>query len=551
MSDAGRALDALVREFYDVWFRFHPERAIEAGVSGYEGRLAAVDDDDIGSLVGWLEAGVVGLEELSFDALDPEERIDLRLLFGACHIEHRELLEADWRHRDPLSFLPTPCIHQLILFPQAQLRGALESCLALVPEHLRHARAQLATTPGLVPPIWLDAGVSGVRQGVDYLARLAENPLVRRHCRNPADIKLLGDKAVAALQDYGRFLEQDLAPEAEGEVASGEVRFARRLTQRHFLPADVDALERVARDAYATSCAQLEALSTSVTGKPSPAVWLAQLTIRAPLTSSEQIDLARAQVEATRAFVQRAGLASLPDQSDLRVQQSPGCVLPRGCAPDYIPPPHGDPSLHGTIYLSALDTGLGSRLPAILVGQCLRRGWVGSHLQMTAATKTAAAAGLVRRLNASSTMTRGWPLYAEEMLQESGFPCDQEGRLARLIEQRRRAHLALLDIEIHLRGLPPETAVGRLTKEPGISAERAFSDVLEISQRPGDALAAVAGWRALWLLRSHVQQDQGVSVRQFHDRLLAGGPIALPLLAESAFGREAWDAACRELLGAA
>ena len=146
MSEAGRALDALVREFYQVWFRFHPERAIEVGVSGYEGRLPAVDDDDVGALTGWLETAIVELEETDYEGLDGDERIDLRLLFGACHLEHRDLLEADWRHRDPVSFLPTPVIHQLMVFPQAQLRGALESCLAAVPEHLRHARAQVVTT---------------------------------------------------------------------------------------------------------------------------------------------------------------------------------------------------------------------------------------------------------------------------------------------------------------------------------------------------------------------------------------------------------------------
>jgi len=41
--------------FYEVWFRFHPERAIEAGVSGFEGRLPAFDDDDVGALTSWLE----------------------------------------------------------------------------------------------------------------------------------------------------------------------------------------------------------------------------------------------------------------------------------------------------------------------------------------------------------------------------------------------------------------------------------------------------------------------------------------------------------------
>ncbi|MCU0767247.1 MAG: DUF885 domain-containing protein [Gammaproteobacteria bacterium] len=548
MSEAGRALDALVREFYQVWFRFHPERAIEVGVSGYEGRLPAVDDDDVGALTGWLETAIVELEETDYEGLDGEERIDLRLLFGACHLEHRDLLEADWRHRDPVSFLPTPVIHQLMVFPQAQLRGALESCLAAVPEHLRHARAQLATVPGLVPKLWIDAGVAGARQGIEYLTRLNDQALLRRQCRNPADVRPLADQAGAALADFARFLAQDLGPEAHGEVAAGPVRFARRLTQRHFLPDDVDALERAARAAYEQAGSELDALAAAVVGKPNAAAWLAQLSIRAPLTAAEQLDLARAQCEATRAFVGRSGIATLPEQAELKVMPSPGCVLPRGCAPDYIAPSYGDPRLQGAIYLAALDAGLASRMPAVLTGQCLRRGWAGSHLQMLAAAGGAAAAGLARRLNGSTTLGRGWPLYAEEMLHKAGFPCDQENRLARLIEQRRRALLGLLDVALHLRGLDPGEAMDRLASEPGVSRERAFSDVLELTQRPADALAGVTGWRALWCLRDRVERVEGLSTRQFHDRLLAGGPIALPLVAEQAFGPQAWQAALERLL---
>lgn len=550
MSDAGRAFGALVREFYEVWFRFHPERAIEAGVSGFEGRLPAFDDDDIGALTGWLETAIVELEELDYGGLTPDECIDLRLLFGACHLEHRDLLEADWRHRDPVGFLPTTAIHQLIVFPQAQLRGALESCLAAVPEHLRHARAQLSTVPGLVPKLWVEAGIRGARQGIEYITGLATNPVLREQCRSPGEIRPLADLAGGALADYARFLAQDLATEAQGDPACGPIRFGRRLSQRHFLPADAAALERVARQAFEQSGTQLEELSASVTGRPNPAVWLAQLAIRAPLTAAEQLDLARAQCEASRAFLQRNSLFTLPEQtSGLRVMPSPGCITPGGCAPDYVAPAFGDPRQPGAIYLNGLDTGLAARLPAVLTGQCMRRGWAGSHLQMVAAAEGPAAAGLARRLNGSTTLSRGWPLYAEEMLHKAGFPCEQENRLARLLEQRRRALLALLDIEVHLRGLGPAEAIERVASEPGVTPERAVSDVLELTRNPADALAGVIGWRALWKLRrQHEIREPSSTLRAFHDRLLAGGPIALPLLAEQAFGREAWDAALAELL---
>ena len=106
MSEAAAAFDELISEYYKVWFRFHPLAAIFAGVTGYEGLLEADGDDDIGALASWLSNLLVGLEELDFAALDPDRQLDMQLLFGAAMVEHRILLECDWRHRDPAKYLP-------------------------------------------------------------------------------------------------------------------------------------------------------------------------------------------------------------------------------------------------------------------------------------------------------------------------------------------------------------------------------------------------------------------------------------------------------------
>jgi uncharacterized protein (DUF885 family) len=91
--------------------------------------------------------------------------------------------------------------------------------------------------------------------------------------------------------------------------------------------------------------------------------------------------------------------------------------------------------------------------------------------------------------------------------------------------------------------------VERVASEPGVTRERAVSDVLGLTRNPADALAAVVGWRALWKLRrQHEVREPSSTLRAYHDRLLAAGPIALPLVAERAFGRDAWEAALEALL---
>ncbi|MEJ2592608.1 MAG: DUF885 domain-containing protein, partial [Candidatus Thiodiazotropha sp.] len=151
MNAVRDAFDQTVAEYYGAWFHYHPEAAVDAGVEGYADRLSPHGDDDIGALVSLNETLMAALDEISPDALDAGRRIDYRILYGAALIEHHELMEQDWRRRDPARFLPVQAIYQLTVRPVANLAEALVSRLERIPAHLRSARQQLLVAPPLIP----------------------------------------------------------------------------------------------------------------------------------------------------------------------------------------------------------------------------------------------------------------------------------------------------------------------------------------------------------------------------------------------------------------
>ena len=159
MSDEAAAFDALAEEFFSVWFRYHPDVAAAAGVRGYEHLLPAQTDDELAALGAWLETLVVALEEIDYWLLDADRRIDLRLMFGAARVEHQELLERDWRHRDPLRFLPVAEIYHLTLQPPSHVREVLAVLLGAVPDYLRLALSHLRSMAELVSPVLVDAAI--------------------------------------------------------------------------------------------------------------------------------------------------------------------------------------------------------------------------------------------------------------------------------------------------------------------------------------------------------------------------------------------------------
>ena len=548
MSDAARIFDGLIQEFYQVWFRFHPADALDAGVSGYEGLLPCVDDDGMGALSSWLENLIVSLEELDFQALDEDRQLDLQLLFGACQAELYALLEHDWRHRDPLRFLPVRAVHQLLLHPQVDLRGALEGSLSRIPEYLRYARSQLSTFPELIPSLWLEsAGLEG-RAGILYLRELRENPLVRRLCKNPSRIQGLCDQAVEAMEAYLHFLHEDVSSRAKGGIGCGEKRFAQLLARKHFLSMEIAQLESLARRTYEQTWDELKALCLKHNGSEEPELWLTALRKRNPLSPSEMLEYVRAQSHALHNFLRDQEVFDIPQDARLKVSEAPASLHTKACAPSYVPPAPGDPHLCGVLYFNLVDTALCDRLPAVLTGQCIRGGWPGRHLQAVAAAMGPAAGTLPRRLHVSATLMEGWPLYAEQLMFELGFSAEPEQSLMRLLERLRRCLLAILDIEIHAQGLEPEKAVQMLAVLPGMSEEKAEADLLQLSRYPADALATIIGYRLIEVLHKQQCAIGDEQCGAFDGHLLQQGAVAAPLVIRHHFGAPAWDVV-REQVG--
>ena len=277
MSEISRSFDALVQEFYVGWFRFYPAAALRGGVSGYEGGLPAIDDDEIGALRSWLENMILALEEFDFHALDDDRQLDLQLLFGACQCEYQLLATQDWRQRDPLRYLPVAGVRQLVEAPQIERSEALTRYLSRIPEYLRHARAQLAAAPQQVPLFWLNAAVEQGRNDRDYLRGLKTSRLQLRGFENALRIRALCDEAAEALDGYLHFLEQVVAPAAAGTPACGEARYIQLLRHRHFLPTDPERLSALARQAHEEAQVRLLELCEEQTPKKTPGAWLEEM----------------------------------------------------------------------------------------------------------------------------------------------------------------------------------------------------------------------------------------------------------------------------------
>jgi hypothetical protein len=517
MPDPAAELRALVAEFYPVWFRYHPDKALALGQPAPGPLLPPQDDDERGALSSWLETLILGLDELDLAALDPTCRQDVQLLAGAARVEHRELAEVHWRPGDPLRCLPLESLYALTLQPGEDLRPRLAGLLAAIPEHLRHAQALLHDqAPRLARPL-VQSAIREAECGRRYLHELTRGPWLRQHCHGLPEIEALIDRARSALADYGELLRTEVAPCAEGTLARGRGPLAERLRGFHFLAVDLDTC----RGALARA---LDRVETALAALPVALEPSTQGRLEAGLFRDRICDRIRDEIAA-------AGLVTLPE-APLVVHPAPARPETWRGRIDYRPNDTG-----GALFIPTPDFA-GNPEPAQALAGCLERGWGGSHLLHWAAP--ARACRLPRRLANDVSLRVGLASFLESRIAERAGAARQRLALVRL---RERLRLGLMDLDLHA-GEPG----GAPGPPPHPATEDGSTSLAALVSAPGDGAAAALGCLLVEKACRLFRGRSGTGPRALLDGLVCHGPVPLGLAVSAEHGDDLWSRLIQETL---
>ena len=537
MLEAAAAFDAVVAEFYEGWFRYHPDRAMELGFPVSGRVLPPQEDDDLAALCGWIEALILGLDEVAFTALDADRQLDYELLVGAARIEHLESLTRDWRWLDPLHFLPVAEIDRLTLDPTRALDGALPQLLEQIPEHLRQAQAQLRETAATLSAPLVRVAAAEAASGCCYLRHLARGTWLRDHAYAPHTLQTLAESAADALAGFGHLLTTELAARARGEPGCGSTHLQLRLRYLHCIDCDPTILGDAIAELLRTTEGELDRLADDLTGDRNQDAVSGSGASPGPSARLQQY---REHADELAAQLIARGLVTLPD-APLRIDLRPACAGPRRAHTDYLPAADGT----GMLYLSA--GGSETESDTYIRDRCLAKGWGGSHLLAYAGA--ARARRLPRRLANAVSLTGGWHLYLTDRLGRTGVHAADQHRWT-LIARHDCLLRAELDLGLHTGRIDSNQTLARL-RSHGLTETAAEAAFARIVLAPGDALAAVLGWRLLEAARvlQEGRDGTGFAERAFHDRLVSQGPIPLALALRYGLGQPLWQSVLDTVFG--
>ncbi|MCW9023924.1 MAG: DUF885 domain-containing protein [Gammaproteobacteria bacterium] len=536
--------DSVVNSYYHSWFRFHPETAVDLGVDGFSHLLRPCGDDEIGALTALNEKLLGALDEISPEELGEDQQIDYRIMRGAAMLELKELVEQDWRFRDPARFLPIHAIYQLSLRQVEDLPGAYGARLEAIPGHLRCARGQLGEEPEQIPALWLEMAITEAEQGAQFLRELHHHPVIIRYKRAPEL-----DEAIHAVEEFARFMEKDLLPKAQGNFACGRDVFEMRLHHQHALDINVDQLHALGRRLFDETLIELKAVTRELQGNED----FHALTEKIQARSSESNNLLeqyRTGMVQARDFLLQQDLVSLPVQEQLKVVETPLFLRHEIPFAAYVEPAKNDAQQQGWYYVTPpeSDADWGEHNPVSLQHTCVHEAWPGHHLQFVTANQNPASSTLPRLLNPSASLYEGWALYCEQLMQEQGFLAAPESRFILLKDRLWRALRIMLDVELHTQDLALELAADRMEQWLGFSHAQAIADLQWYTRAPTVPMGYATGWTLINTTRSRLKaSEKDFNIKQFHDGLLSMGSIPVAEVIRHRFGQPLWDSVRREV----
>ncbi len=138
-----------------------------------------------------------------------------------------------------------------------------------------------------------------------------------------------------------------------------------------------------------------------------------------------------------------------------------------------------------------------------------------------------------RRLFDTPFWTEGWALYWEMLLWDKGFPRTPEDRVGMLFWRMHRCARIVFSLKFHLGQMTPQEAIDYLVDRVGHERFSATGEVRRSfigGYSPLYQAAYMLGGLQIRALREELVESGKMTDRQFHDRILKGGPMAIEMV---------------------
>lgn len=542
---ADEKFEALAAKFLEEVLAISPEFATALGDHRYDDRFSDYSLAGVAQQREFNQRYLRALDAIPVKRLSKENSVDYRILHtqleGALFY-FDTLRDYEW---NPLNYNVGGSIYALVARDFAPLKDRLRSVkgrLEGLPEVCAQAKKNLRNPPR----VYTETAILQNKGNIS-LVRDDLQEFINQVPEMKAELAPAQARAVAALEDYGKWLEQDLLPRSKGDFRLGDAKFRQKL--RYALESDLsmeEILRRAEADLRATQ-AEMYEVALPLYKKYFPdeknAAKLAdkKLVIKAVLnkladehpTNDTIVELANKDLQTTTDFVRTHNLVSVPNEP-VNVIVMPEYA--RGISVAYCDAA-GPLEQHGQTYFDISPTPKDwtpQRVNSyfreynnyMVQDLTIHEAMPGHYLQLAHAAKFKAPTKL-RAIYQSGVFIEGWAVYAEQLMAAQGYG-GPEVHMQQLKMRLRAILNAIIDQKIHTAGMTEQEMMALLMNE-GFQEEGEAAGKWRRAELSSTQLSTyyVGVLEVNDIRRAYEAKMQGkVDLQQMHDLMLSFGSPA-------------------------
>lgn len=548
-----RAYTQFAHAFLDWYYAEHPVRATSLGIHDYDGRLAswnrAAIERRTDGLHGWLKE----LQSIDREDLEGPAHYDYVIL---DHAIRSELLDLEsvrgWQH-NPMNYsnYVAWALASLVDRQFGTLDGRVESLterLRQVPLVFESARRNLEA----VPPLWVELASRGTKGLKSFLendvpAALADQGIeeLSKERRDALDAAMT--EAGEAVDEHLAWLQETLAPKADGDFRLGKAVFERKVQLDEFVEFDAEELRRINEAAIEEYQKWVAQVATRLDPDKSPAAVMDDVTRDIP-TPEELLPTARRYVKQSRQFILDNDILTLPSDRSPVVRPTPEYAR-MGFASMSTPGPFEKEATEAYYNITNVDPAWSDEkkqqhltyfnFPALL-GVTVHEAFPGHFVQLLYEQQIPTE---VRKVFTPASLTEGWAHYTEQMMVDEGLgdgdPAVRMAQLRRALQRHARWYAGL---SMHAFGNTVEKAAERYQEIAYFAEFPALREVQRGTYNPTYLYYALGRMQILKLRADYrrmlEERGETFSLREFHDRFLKLG-LPVSLAREAMLGEDA------------
>jgi uncharacterized protein (DUF885 family) len=541
---ADKQFEALANKYLKEYLEMNPERATGLGEHAYDHLLNDYSSAGVKKARDFNESYLNELKKIPLDKLSKVNNIDARIMRDRLEsniFSIDVLREHEW---NPMSYNVGTAINNLISRDFAPLKDRLTSVkdrLELIPNVISAAKANLKNPPR----VYTETAISQ-NKGVINLIK-GDLQMFVDQAGMKAELAPAQAKAVAALEEYGKWLETDLLPRSTGDFRLGDEKFRQKL--KYALQSDLSkeqVLERGMADLRATQDKMFQValpLHKKFFPNETNAAKLndKKFVIKSVLDKLAEnrpnnetiVAQANQDLKETTEFVRAKKLVSVPNEP-VKVVEMP--EFARGTAVAYFDsagPLEKKNETFFTISPTPKDWSDARKESFykeyndyMLEDLTIHEAMPGHYLQIMHSNKFKAPT-LVRAIFRSGTFTEGWAVYAEQLMAEHGYG-GAEVEMQQLKMKLRVIINAIIDQKIHTAGMIEKEAVDFMMNE-GFQEEGEAVGKWKRAQLSSTQLSTyyVGSVEVNDIRKAYEAKNKGkINLLQMHDAMLSFGSPA-------------------------